>query len=114
MYVYVVKSVVHKSKEVKIGYTKDLDARLKQLQTASPYTLKVHETIPCTSEANARWVENCIHKEFSELRLSGEWFRWTANLGNFIRGLKEHDPAKQDRALEKHKAQVARGHFRRR
>lgn len=55
---------------VKIGKSTDVASRLRQLQTASPAPLRVwwqHETEDLE-------LEKKLHRHFSSLRMSGEWF----------------------------------------
>lgn len=65
-YVYVVKA----NGLYKIGSAKDLDRRLAQLRTASPYIQEV-DFIVCVAY---REIEKHIHALFSQKREAGEWF----------------------------------------
>lgn len=54
---------------IKIGYSKNVQRRLKDLQTISPYPLSILATYPgCPSD------ERRFHRLFAEHRLEGEWF----------------------------------------
>lgn len=55
---------------IKIGYSKNVTQRLKELQTGYPDILKVIKIIP-GNEAR----EALIHEELAGYRLNGEWFR---------------------------------------
>lgn len=57
---------------VKIGYTAGADAsrRLKALQTAWPFKLRVRLLIP----EGAIELERRLHATFADLRIEGEWF----------------------------------------
>lgn len=70
MYIYVIGT---KEKQ-KIGYSSDVDKRLRSLQTGNPDSLTIHHKIEIP-EDRARIVESKIHKEYSYLRLKGEWFK---------------------------------------
>lgn len=69
MYIYVIGT---KEKQ-KIGYSGDVDQRLRSLQTGNPDTLQIHHSIEIP-EDRARLVESKIHQEYGHLRLKGEWF----------------------------------------
>jgi len=43
------------------------------LQTGNPENLMIHHSIPVPPE-RVRLLERMIHKEFSYMRLKGEWF----------------------------------------
>jgi len=55
---------------VKIGFSTDVDKRLRQLQTASALPLKLLE---CTIGTQA--IEGFIHRVLRHRHLRGEWFR---------------------------------------
>lgn len=56
---------------VKVGYSDDVLARLRQLQTANAARLEVIAVIPGAS----RDIEQEFHRLFSAFRLEGEWFK---------------------------------------
>jgi hypothetical protein len=55
---------------IKIGWSKQVSARLAGLQTGCPSSIKLLGTIP-----GGRSVERQLHERFASLRLSGEWFK---------------------------------------
>ena len=55
---------------IKIGYTTDIRKRIKTLQTAHPFPLKLLLAINGNIEDESK-----LHKEFKPFRLCGEWFR---------------------------------------
>lgn len=57
---------------IKIGYTTDLEQRLKTLQTGYPDRLDLLLAFPGKPKH-----EKAIHKQFEPYRLNGEWFRPT-------------------------------------
>lgn len=65
-YVYVVRA----NGLYKIGSAKDLDRRLRQLRTASPYLEEI-DFIVCVAY---REIEKHLHALFSQKREAGEWF----------------------------------------
>ena len=69
-YLYVIGNNTDKQK---IGFSKDVNKRLKTLQTGNPDELKIHYTIECPSE-KTRKLEKKIHTELSYKKLKGEWF----------------------------------------
>ncbi len=56
---------------VKIGWTDDIEARVRDLQCAHWEVLKVIRTID-----GFPWVERAMHRKFSAQRVLGEWFRF--------------------------------------
>lgn len=56
----------------KIGYTTDLDKRLRSLQTGNPKPLTVAAVVEIDHPAR---LENELHRMFRSLQVSGEWFR---------------------------------------
>ena len=79
MSVYFIKGKNDNSK-VKIGYSKNVKNRLKQIQYMSPVELEILNTM----DGNAQ-VEMNIHQMFNSVRLYGEWFRLTPELAEFIK-----------------------------
>lgn len=69
-YIYVIGGT---EKPYKIGITRNLEQRLKNLQTGHPYELKIHykEEIP---ESQVRLIEQTIHKTIKHKQTHGEWF----------------------------------------
>jgi len=65
---------------IKIGYTKNVESRIKALQTASPHSLNVVLTMPGGLRKEAE-----LHSLFSHLKVRGEWFNATSELLNFVR-----------------------------
>lgn len=72
-YVYFIHS--EESNAVKIGRAKNVEKRLKSLQTAHPHELKVIKSFKVKGVKAARELENSLHQKFNYLRLSGEWFK---------------------------------------
>ncbi len=64
--------VVEGNGAVKIGVTGDLQARMAQLQTGSPYPLHLAYSTPVWGDAYA--VEAEAHAMLGRHRLAGEWF----------------------------------------
>ena len=54
---------------VKIGRTRDLDARLRTLRSGSPVPLHLVLVLAGDSEIEAAW-----HRHFAQYRRHGEWF----------------------------------------
>ncbi len=55
---------------VKIGIAKNISARIKQLQTASPTPLKIIKVYKNVSPS----FERELHERYKQYRLCGEWF----------------------------------------
>ena len=54
---------------VKIGFTQNLKRRLSQLQTFFPYPLELLMSVP-----GSLLMEQELHRVFSELNITREWF----------------------------------------
>jgi len=67
------------SNAIKIGRARDLAKRMKALQTSSPVPLKLVEAIQIEGSEKAQEMERSLHQQFSEIRLSGEWFKAEKN-----------------------------------
>jgi hypothetical protein len=59
---------------IKVGMSKNVERRLKQLQTSSARELFVTLIIPCSCSAQAIMRERQIHKSARKHRVRGEWF----------------------------------------
>ena len=64
----------------KFGYSKDPLRRLKSLQTGSSSQLELVHSI-LVEESCVKLLERTFHKEYSNLRVRGEWFRCTVSEG---------------------------------
>lgn len=58
----------------KIGKANDINSRLRQISTASPFPVSVAMVTKCSSEDLAFSVEKDLHREYSHRRQNGEWF----------------------------------------
>lgn len=68
---------------IKIGYSKNPEERLKQLQTGYPDILKILCLIPATNK-----TEGFYHKKYEDLKLNGEWYKPDRRILNDIKKLK--------------------------
>jgi hypothetical protein len=78
MTVYFAQARADKS-SVKIGFTSDLAARVKNLSVASPGGVAILATVDGGKE-----TEEYLHEKFSDCRISGEWFRFSDPIRDFI------------------------------
>lgn len=67
--------ICHKTRNCKIGYSKDPIKRLHQLQTGSPNVLSLYGTIE--GDMNK---EKQLHKKFQQYSQSGEWFKYNFDI----------------------------------
>jgi hypothetical protein len=72
------------SKAIKIGRAKDLAKRMKALQTSSPALLRLIKSVQVEGTKEAHELEQSLHKQFSEIRLAGEWFKAEISLLDYI------------------------------
>lgn len=58
-----------KTKSFKIGHTKNVQARIKQLQTGNENHIMLRKQIFCDTK-----IEKMIHRYFEEQKIKSEWF----------------------------------------
>ncbi|MBD1871821.1 GIY-YIG nuclease family protein [Cyanobacteria bacterium FACHB-471] len=75
------------SNAIKIGRAKNLAKRMNALQTSSPAKLRLIKSVQVEGSKEAHELEQSLHKQFNEIRLSGEWFKAEANLLEYINQL---------------------------
>lgn len=62
----------------KIGFARDIEKRLKDLQVANPRKLWIVSFVPCLTEYHARKIEKFLHHSLKFHRVHGEWFKLPA------------------------------------
>ena len=72
-FVYFIQQISEETGEefYKVGFTKNLEKRLRELKTGNPNSLKIKFYIP---ECNPSF-ERYMHLLLDRFRLSGEWFK---------------------------------------
>lgn len=73
MYIYVIGPDTGPQK---IGISKDVNTRLRNLQTGNPLELMIHHTEEVDPD-RVLLLEQKIHKELNHKRTTGEWFDLT-------------------------------------
>lgn len=69
----------HDGGPIKIGWAKNIDKRIAEIQRMSPSQLRVLNTFDSSEED-----ERILHKYFKRIRLYGEWFEPTDELLAFV------------------------------
>ena len=77
---------------VKIGHTKDIEKRIKELRHWGP-TLRLIGYVDGGLE-----TEQAIHARWGGLRTKGEWFRQSDELRKYIANATTKTPAKEEKA----------------
>jgi predicted GIY-YIG superfamily endonuclease len=73
--VYFIKCGDSNKSPVKIGYTSDLNQRMKSIQVGCPYKISLLFALPCESKNHAKLLEKFLHKQlWHRSHLCGEWF----------------------------------------
>lgn len=72
------------SQAIKIGVAKNVEKRLRSLQTASPAQLSLLRVIQTDSQKAARELEQSLYQRFQHLQLSGEWFQREPELLSYM------------------------------
>lgn len=75
------------SNAIKIGRARDLGKRMRALQTSSPAKLTLIKSVQVESGDEAHELERSLHKQFNDIRLTGEWFKAEAHLLDYIQQL---------------------------
>lgn len=75
MYVYLIQSGDKKSDPVKVGYSKNPENRIKNLQTGNPKVLRLLMKIKCNSNGHARRLEKSLHEMLKGQNILLEWFK---------------------------------------
>lgn len=73
------------SNAIKIGRATNVVKRLKALQTSSPAKLKLIKSLQVEGAKEAQALEQSLHQQFSDLRVTGEWFKAETKLLEYIR-----------------------------
>ncbi len=68
----------------KIGWTRQIEWRLRDLQTGCPILLTVVRRLELRSIPQARKLEKQLHQQFAAKRIHGEWFDLTTHELNTI------------------------------
>lgn len=58
----------------KIGFTNDLEKRLRAIQTGNPTKVIIHHYIEFDNEKDMRKAEKALHRTLAHHREKGEWF----------------------------------------
>ena len=75
MFVYFIKAFGGQAMlRIKIGSSKNPEARLRDLQVGSPVKLVLIGTVRCKSNDHAKRIERFAHNIFYKQRRRGEWF----------------------------------------
>jgi hypothetical protein len=74
-YIYFIRA--GRTDNVKIGVSRNVKTRLRELQTGNSEPLSVDHVIPYASAYKAYAVEAALHEQFASRRLVGEWFLFT-------------------------------------
>lgn len=64
---------------VRIGFTNDLEGRVRNLKSSNPHKIRVIGT--CEGE---RQMESYYHSAFKNLHVHGDWFREGPELKKFL------------------------------
>ena len=73
-YIYFIRAGNYGS-PIKIGVANNIAKRMAELQTGNPYKLVLVDWIEFDSRRKAYDIERKIHKELSQKRMEGEWFK---------------------------------------
>lgn len=75
--IYYLYAIGNNTNRQKIGFSKNPQKRLIELQTGNSDQLYLHHKIECDAD-NIRKLEKRVHQELSYKKLKGEWFNMTA------------------------------------
>lgn len=72
------------SKAIKIGRARNVEQRMKSLQTSSPAHLQLIKSVQVEGASKAIELEQALHQQFQSIRLAGEWFKAEQSLIEYI------------------------------
>ena len=87
---------IRQDDKVKIGYTEDINNRLSQLKTGSPYELTVALLIEGDYDKKKE-----LHDTFSDFRIRGEWYEFCEDIQEYITSMNEKDLRYEEGLLDK-------------
>lgn len=71
---------------VKIGYSINPKCRCIDINTMCPYTPRLLLSIEKKSIPDAKKLENELHLKFNKFNKKGEWFKYTKEIKEYIKG----------------------------
>lgn len=77
---------------VKIGYTVDVSARVRELQVGNPFPLSVIAAVKGGAQ-----LERELHRRFAEHRMCGEWFKLAPEIVDYIASLPRPKPMRPEK-----------------
>lgn len=92
---------VHRAGFVKIGFSRNVATRLKQLERGGdkrPASIGLGPVELLASHRGTEASEAKMHAKFADDRVEGEWFRLSAALRHHITEMAERQPTKRTRA----------------
>jgi hypothetical protein len=90
MKVYLISSTINKITTYKIGRTsRNTTERLAELRTGNAGEMRVVCEYECSCSANL--IEKALHSLYSHKRLSGEWFKDTIEISDFLKSCESID-----------------------
>jgi hypothetical protein len=85
-YVYMVQ-VNPPDGPVKIGYARDVYARISHIRSVSPFPVRLCAALPGDED-----LESAVHRKFAHLRVRGEWFKWAPEVERWAEGANKISP----------------------
>ena len=73
-YVYFIQEVIGIYAPIKIGVSKNVQERMRNIQGCNPRKLEVYAVIGPMGKAKAFNLEESLHRKFRRFHLRGEWF----------------------------------------
>lgn len=67
---------------IKVGVARNVERRLRTLQTANYNELRLVCSIPCRGRLAAYGLEREIHKAFKRKHIRGEWYKGSVKLSD--------------------------------
>ena len=98
MYVYFIQEGKGNHGHIKIGKSRNVNERLKSLQTGNPRKLTLMASIRCKTANDAYRLEKKLHKKFKSHHVRGEWFSGMIRLNSIQEAFEiEPDNYEKDR-----------------
>lgn len=88
---------VRADKYVKIGFSRSVNSRFRDILRASPLVVVPVAFIKCDHASHALEVERAVHALFEGLRVRGEWFEWNDVIASYVADHAQSWPRAADR-----------------
>ena len=91
VHVYIIRAGGGKQSPIKIGIARNVQGRLRALQSGNPHKLEVITCITMNSRNEAIALEQHLHRRLKRCRMASEWFNVSKMSGLLKEALSEYE-----------------------